>query len=268
MYYQSVNGKLEQHLSTADRGLAYGDGVFTTAKVLHGKIQLLSSHIERLIKSCQKLNIALPGMGHVVDELVAVAQRFELAVVKVMITAGEGGRGYSRLGCSTSTVIIAFHPFPEHYAQWQQRGIELGQSDFRLGLNPFFAGLKHLNRLEQVLIRQELDKKEEDDVLVTNIEGDIIETSCANLFWLESGQYYTPDLSESGVEGLFRNVILENIPGIHIIKAKLDALSNVEAMFICNSVMGIVPVRRYQNRDFDINKVLNFKKKLVGKIEC
>jgi len=91
MYYQSVNGKQEQNLSIANRGLAYGDGVFTTAKVLNGEVQSLSSHIDRLVISCQKLNIILPDMDKVIFELTTVAQRFALSVVKVIITAGEGG---------------------------------------------------------------------------------------------------------------------------------------------------------------------------------
>jgi len=122
--------------------------------------------------------------------------------------------------------------------------------------------------LEQVLVRQELDCKQEDDLLVTNINGDIVETSCANIFWVQAGKYYTPDLSQSGVEGLVRNFVLKNIPGIHIVKMKLAALNDAEAMFICNSVMGIVPVRRYQNRDLNLNAVLKFKNMLAGHIKC
>ncbi|NQZ79775.1 MAG: aminodeoxychorismate lyase [Colwellia sp.] len=268
MYYQSVNGKQEQYISITNRGLAYGDGVFTTAKVLNGKVQLLAAHLERLMDSCLKLHIALPDMDKVAIELIDVAQRFELAVLKVIITAGLGGRGYSRQGCSSSMVIITFHPFPEHYHIWQTKGVELGLSNFKLGLNPSLMGLKHLNRLEQVMIRRELDHQPEDDLLVTNISGHIVETSCANIFWLKAGQYYTPDLSESGVEGLIRNIILKNIPSTHIVKTQISNLDNIEAMFICNSVMGIIPVRRYLNSNLDINKVLAIKGSLMSTIEC
>lgn len=264
MYYQSINGKQKQHLSITDRGLAYGDGVFTTARVHHGNISLLSAHMERLVCSCQILKIILPNINEIVSELTHIAQRYEHSVVKIMITSGQGGRGYSREGCSASTVIISFHPFPEHYNVWQRAGIDLGVSHFQLGLNPSLAGLKHLNRLEQVLIRAELDQKETDDVLVTNINGHVIETSCANIFWLAGGKLYTPDLSESGVVGIIRNTILENLPNTNIINVGLDALNNAEAMFICNSVMGIVPVRRYHNRNLDINKIFNLKDKLAG----
>ena len=268
MYYQSVNGKQEQYISITNRGLAYGDGVFTTAKVFNGKVQLLTAHLERLTDSCQKLNIVLPDLDKVIVELIDVAQRFELAVLKVIITAGEGGRGYSRKGCSSSMVIISFHPFPEHYHLWQEQGVVLGLSNFKLGLNPSLGGLKHLNRLEQVMIRRELDQKPEDDLSVTDINGHIVETSCANIFWLKAEKYYTPDLSESGVIGLVRNTILENMPDTHIVKTKINNLENIEAMFICNSVMGIVPVRRFLNRNLDTNKILAFKGSFMSTIEC
>jgi len=250
MYYQSINGQQEQQISTNNRGLAYGDGVFTTAKVLNGKIQLLTAHIERLITSCKKLNIAQPDMNKIITELTETAQRFELSVVKVIITTGDGGRGYSRHGCSTSNVIISFHSFPEHYLAWQQQGIHLGVSSLKLGVSPLTAGIKHLNRLEQVLIRQELDCRSEDDLLVLNCFDNIIEASAANVFWLKNDIWYTPQLTDSGVEGLMRNHILQgcsNKRKIVVINAKLSALENIDAMFICNSVMGIMPIRQFQN---------------------
>jgi len=250
MYYQSINGQQGQHISTNNRGLAYGDGVFTTAKVVSGKIQLLAVHIERLIMSCEKLNIALPDMNKIITELTETAQRFELSVAKVIITSGDGGRGYSRQGCLTSNIIISFHPFPTHYDALQQQGIHLGVSSLKLGVSPLTAGIKHLNRLEQVLIRQELDNRSEDDLLVLNCFDNIIEASAANVFWLKNDIWYTPQLTESGVEGLMRNHILQcsnNKRKITVINAKLSALDNIDAMFICNSVMGIVPVRQFQN---------------------
>ncbi|MBA6262391.1 MAG: aminodeoxychorismate lyase [Colwellia sp.] len=251
MYYQSINGQAEQHLSINNRGLAYGDGVFTTAKVVNGHVALLSAHIERLTRSCETLNIPLPDMDDVTRELIAVAQRYALSVAKIIITMGDGGRGYSRQGCLTSNVIITFHDFPKHYADMQQQGIHLGVSSLKLGVNPLLSGIKHLNRLEQVLIRQEVDNREEDDLLVLNYFDDIIEASAANVFWLKDNCWYTPQLNESGVEGLMRNHILQccnNDRKIIVVKEKLLGLKDIDAMFICNSVMGIMPIRQFQNQ--------------------
>jgi 4-amino-4-deoxychorismate lyase len=257
MHYHSINGAQQDSLSIKDRGLAYGDGVFTTAKVVQGKIQFLSEHLERLTNNCGKLSIALPDIDKIKAELKLVAQRFELCVAKVIITAGEGGRGYSRQGCETSNVIISFHTFPEHYLTWQQQGINIGVAQFRLGLNPLLAGIKHLNRLEQVLIRQELDNRDEDDLLVLNCTGHIIEASAANVFWLKNKVWYTPQLTESGIAGLMRQHILETLnndkdKGVEVIAAKITMLDNIDAMFICNSVMNIVPVSQFQENKMSL----------------
>jgi len=265
MYYHTINGNQEQHLSLSNRGLAYGDGVFTTAKVIDGKVQLLSAHIERLTKSCQKLKITLPDMVNIREELIIIAKRFPLSVAKVIITTGEGGRGYSRQGCSTSQVIITFHPFPKNYNSMQQQGIHLGVSSLKIGVNPLTAGIKHLNRLEQVLIREELDNRNEDDLLVLNCFDNIIEASAANVFWLKNDIWFTPKLTESGVEGLMRNHILQSCSdkrSINVVNEKLSAIEGIEAMFICNSVMGIMPVRQFQEHQlaltpcFELNKYI------------
>jgi len=253
MYYHSINGVQHSSISLTDRGLAYGDGVFTTAKVVQGQIQFLSQHLKRLTSNCRKLSIPLPDFDNIKRELTAVAQRFDLCVAKVIITAGEGGRGYSRQGCEQSTVIISFHAFPEHYLSWQQQGINLGVADFKLGFNPLLSGIKHLNRLEQVLIRQELDGRNEDDLLVLNCAENIIEASAANVFWLKNKVWYTPQIIESGIAGLMRHHILETLNldrknTVEIIEAKMTMLDNIEAMFICNSVMNIVPVRKFQDK--------------------
>lgn len=265
MYYQSINGEQEQHLLINNRGLAYGDGVFTTAKVDNGKIQFLSAHIERLKNSCNKLNVALPDFNRIINELTEVAQRYKQSVAKIIITAGDGGRGYSRQGCSSSHVIITFHEFPGHYSSLQQTGIHLGVSSLKIGINPLTAGIKHLNRLEQVLIRQELDNRTEDDLLVLNYFDNVIEATAANIFWFKNNIWYTPTLDESGVEGLMRNHILQNFSNhcdIKLVNAKLSALDNIDAMFICNSVMGIMPVKYFESQIlslapcYDINERL------------
>jgi 4-amino-4-deoxychorismate lyase len=265
MYYQSINGQQDRHLSVNNRGLAYGDGVFTTAKIVDGKVQFLSAHVDRLINSCNKLNIAFPDMNKIIAELTKTAQRFELAVAKVIITAGDGGRGYSRQGCLVGNVIITFHDFPEHYASLEQKGIHLGVSASKIGVSPLIAGIKHLNRLEQVIIRQELDNRSEDDLLVLNCLDNVIEASAANVFWFKNNIWYTPKLNESGVEGLMRNHILHSCSNhceIKVVNAKLLALDSIDAMFICNSVMGVMPVRQFENQKLsltpchDVTKIL------------
>jgi 4-amino-4-deoxychorismate lyase len=257
--YSSINGQPIDLLSVRNRGFNYGDGLFTTAKIFNGEIEMLTEHLQRLDDGCVFLKIPMVSISELSQELKTVALSYSKAVIKIIITAGEGGRGYSRIGTSSPTVIISVSAFPEHYENWQKNGINLGISQLQLGINPMLGNIKHLNRLEQVLIRQELDHRDEDEILVTNINGLVIETSGANVFWLTNDKLYTPNISHSGVAGLMRAKILSNKPNTIIKDFTLEDLQQVQAMFICNSVMGIVPIKIFNGKLLSIDKANSYK---------
>ncbi|WDE07629.1 aminodeoxychorismate lyase [Thalassomonas viridans] len=259
MLYCQVNGQQTDVLSVNDRGFAYGDGIFTTGKISNGRLELCPRHIARLQLGCSKLQISPPDWLMLNDDIGRISARYPLAVLKIIITAGQGGRGYSRVGTGESCVIIQVHDYPEHYQAWSREGIMLGICGQKLGLNPMLSGIKHLNRLEQVFIRQELDRRSEDDLLVLNIRNEIVETSCSNVFWQADGAWFTPVLDDSGVEGLARASILASRKDVDCVRATLPDLENLDAMFICNAVMGAVPVRAFDGRDLDIAPVSDFK---------
>ena len=262
MIYCAINGQQINTLSVQDRGLAYGDGIFTTAKVNQGKIELLTEHIARLKIGCERLGLTSPDFVLLTEQVKNIAKTQVLAVLKIMITAGSGGRGYSRLNADHGNVIVYLFNYPKHYLNWQKNGIYIGVSQLKLGLNPMLAGLKHLNRLEQVLIRQELDQRKEDDLIVLDINEKIIESSCANLFWLLDGVWYSPKIQTAGIAGLMRNKILTTIPEVNLVSSTLDDLITIDAMFICNSVMGVVPIENYNGRHLSIMKVDQLSAKL------
>lgn len=266
MKYCSVNGQQKTDISVTERGLAYGDGLFTTAKIVNGQIILLDKHIERLTLGCQKLKLSLPLMVNLTEQLQSIAKAYPLAVLKVMITAGSGGRGYSRIGISdnASNVIIMVSDFPSHYPVLAQQGINLGDSQQHISISPMLAGLKHLNRLEQVLLKAELDDRCEDDLIVTNCQDEVIEVTSSNVFYWLDGQLCTPDLSTSGVDGIIRQAILAKNPQINVCHTKLAELKQAQAIFICNSLMGIIPVKTYNNRILAIDGVLRLQDKMKG----
>jgi len=253
--YSSVNHVQTDVVSVNDRALAYGDGVFTTAKIYNGKLIMLDQHINRLRASCEILSILCVDYVAIKKEIINVAAQFEEAVLKVIISSGQGGKGYSRKGCSKPTVFVKVSEFPTHYDDWRQSGINLGVSINKLGINPLLSAVKHLNRLEQVFIRAELDQSTFDDLLVLNINNEVIETSCANVFWFHNDQLYTPVIEDSGVAGLMRQEIINSMK-VTIVKAKLTEIAQCRAMFICNSVMGIVPVNTFGQRKLPIEPVL------------
>ncbi len=268
MKYCSVNGIQQISIDITDRGLAYGDGVFTTAKIIDGKVVLLAKHIQRLIHGCRQLKLASPCQQYLTNELQRVAKSYSQAVLKVIITAGSGGRGYSRLGLSddASNIIIIVSDYPKHYKEFTLQGINLGVSKQLIGISSMLSGLKHLNRLEQVLLRNELDERCEDDLVVSNCQGNVIEATCANLFYWQGGLLCTPDLSLSGVNGIIRQLILRKYPKTKICQTRLVDLSNANSMFICNSLMGIVPVKTYNNRILDIENVKHLQTQLQDSI--
>ena len=265
MLYCAVNDQPIDVLSVKNRGFAYGDGLFTTATIVEGKVAMLSLHLERLINGCQQLSLEQPDVSKLKDSIEKIAINYNKAVLKVVITAGDGGRGYSRLGSDKPTVVISVSAFPQHYPLWQETGINLGISKLQLGINPMLSGLKHLNRLEQVLIRQELDRRVEDDLLVTDINGHIIESSCANVFWLKEGRWHTPKISNAGVAGLMRRSILKSLEMVDIDDYMLSELDGLEAMFICNCVMGVVPIKTFNGKLLSLSKV-DAINKLIGEI--
>lgn len=253
MLYYSVNGQHEQNISIANRAFNYGDGVFTTAKITAGSVEFLTEHMQRLTGSCQLLSIDFEQASEVTQQVIEVAKSYQEAVLKIVVCAGQGGRGYVR--AQGTDVIISIYDPPRHYDLWQRHGISLGKSSIQLGLNPLLKGLKHLNRLEQVLVKAELAQGTEDDVVVTNIKDQVIEASAANLFWQLDDKLFTADLTQSGILGIARQQVLTLRPDIKVVSADIAILEQATAMFICNAIMGIVPVKRYLGRELDISAV-------------
>ena len=233
--------------------------------IADGNSQQLNSHIVRLMHSCRCLCIGNVSFTSLKKELITIASKHKLAVLKVIITAGSGGRGYSRKGASSPTIVISIHEFPTHYDKWHSEGITLGDSSLKIGLNPLLAGLKHLNRLEQVLIRKELDEKPEDDIVVYNVNSHIVEVSAGNIFWLIAGKLYTPELSNAGVDGLMRQFIIEkasripSIEPVNVVSNKQESLAKADSIFVCNSVMGIVPIKSYNGNSKSIAPIIELQ---------
>lgn len=253
-----INGTWQQTLAANDRAIQFGDGCFTTARVVDGQIQLFDAHLQRLAQACERLGIAFPDATVLGEEMRTVAQPHLHAVLKAIITRGAGGRGYSAAGCGAPTRLLSVAPYPAFYAQWREQGITLTQSPVQLGRNPYLAGIKHLNRLEQVLIRRHLEQTEAQEALVLDSEGWLTECCAANLFWRKGQRVYTPKLDQAGVNGLMRQHILRQLNDspwhVEEERALLSDLETADEVFICNALMPLVPVKqairtRFASRD-------------------
>ncbi|MDE9620259.1 aminodeoxychorismate lyase [Citrobacter portucalensis] len=242
-----INGKTSDLLPADDRGLQFGDGCFTTARFVDGRVLLLASHIARLQQACTRLAIPYQQWQMLIEEMCHLAQLHTHGVLKVIITRGSGGRGYSGANCRNATRILSVSAWPEHYDRWRQEGITLALSPVRLGRNPLLAGLKHLNRLEQVLIRSHLEQTDADEALVLDSEGWVTECCAANLFWRKGDVVYTPRLDQAGVNGIMRQFCIRMLAqspfSIVEVYAGLEEVMQADEIVVCNALMPVIPVR-------------------------
>jgi len=236
----------------SDRGLAYGHGLFESIRYFGGDFPLKDRHLSRIQNDASRLGIKinLSRLSSAVSAFKQILHKHSIAdgVVKIIVTAGSGGRGYESSGACTPRIIFRHSVSPTNFQHYRNAGISLWRCGQRMSTNTQLAGIKHLNRLEQVLAASERHSSDCDDGLMMNDDGLVIETTRANIFLRgASGRWITPDLDACGVSGVMRSLLIEEIfpligvcPKIGFIK-----ISDIEAydeLFICNSVRGIVPV--------------------------
>lgn len=249
-----INGTEQSLLPASDRATQFGDGCFTTAAVHNGDIQLLEAHLQRLRQGCERLMMPDVDWARLESEMRTAAQPQTQAVLKVIISAGSGGRGYSRKGISSATRMVSVSPWPHHYRTLQQQGAKLQTSPVRLAQNSLLAGIKHLNRLEQVLIRAHLDQSDADEALVLDTAGYVVECCAANLFWRQGERVFTPDLALAGVDGIMRRYLMAQMAAAgqicHVVRCELAQLLAADEVVICNALMPVLPVRQLDSRAF------------------
>ncbi len=249
-----INGQAQEHIAASDRAVQFGDGCFTTGRIWQGKIVDLAAHMLRLHQACDRLLIHHVEWETLRQEMETAAATRSEGVIKVILSRGSGGRGYSASGCVQPTRIISISVYPAHYHQLRQKGAKLALSTVRLGRNPLLAGIKHLNRLEQVLIRTELEQSGADEALVLDTEGQLVECCAANLFWRKGKRILTPVLSDSGVNGIQRQWVISRLGqlGIAVDEVRMppDVLEDADEVFITNALMPILPVSQIENRSY------------------
>ncbi len=241
-----VNGQLQSWIPVDDRGLTLGDGFFTTIQIWKGKPLLWELHQARLSASAERLQLSLTEPEQLYDRLLSCVADVYHGSAKIIITRGSGPRGYGIRACQAPREIISVHDYPTIYQQWQQSGIPLAVCQGRLGASPLVAGLKCLGRLEQVLLKAELETRGAVEGVVLDIDDNIVETVTANVFWRRDSVVYTPALQASGVSGVMRAWIMQQLAQSGLVcrqlRAGLAALQSADEVFISNALMEVVPV--------------------------
>ncbi|MCB5160371.1 aminodeoxychorismate lyase [Marinomonas algarum] len=251
-----VNYQQNITVSPADRGLAYGDGVFETIRTFPLSFSELKFHLSRLYRGLNKLGMPFSAEQKqtLCDFLYqTVLPKIEHeSVIKIIVTRGEGGRGYlPPINCE-HMISVGILPAPDYNSQ-RQNGVALSLSPIPVSNNRFLAGMKHLNRLENVLAKQRLTVPYFESIMFDSHQH-IVECIQSNIFWFKDGLLFTPSLISSGVQGTYRSAIISGQSQycVQTGRFKLSALESADEVFITNSLMGIVPVTRIVDRSLPI----------------
>lgn len=249
-----VNGAAGGAVDAADRGLAYGDGLFETMAARDGRVPLLAFHLERLAEGCGRLRIPPPDSDVVTAEIAQYAAGRERAVVKLVVTRGSGGRGYGPPARPEPARILGIFPWPERDPAHYTGGIVLRTSTMTIGESDRLAGLKHLGRLEQVAASLELDPAA-DEGLQRRAGGYVVGGIGSNVFIVRGGSVSTPAIVTCGVRGVMRRVVIEACEreGLTIAETDMRAadLHAADEIFVTNAVAGVLPVRDFDGRAFE-----------------
>lgn len=262
-----VNGLPATQIDLSDRGFSYGDGVFETMLVADDKPLLLERHMKRLKSGLDRLFIDynqsfIETILSEIELLIEQGKRHfsasERLFLKLVVSRGSGGRGYRAEADLQPTRALMLSTAAAPDATMYQQGCELFACQTRLGHNPQLAGIKHLNRLEQVLARNEWQDQYHEG-LVCDLDGRLIEGTMSNLFLVKDQQLLTPRLDRCGVNGIVRSVVIDSAEqqGVTVIEQSLhpEDLLRADGAFITNTGFGVLPVKAYAGQAIPLSPV-------------
>lgn len=230
-----INGTPEASLSATDRGLAFGDGVFRTLRMEAGRPIWWADHLAKLGQDCRSLGLSAPTRSAWEQDLAWLGVRMPDAVVKLTVTRGAGPRGYRLPDYPIQTRIAMATSLPDFPDPVAEAGALVRVCELRLSHQPRLAGIKHLNRLENVMARMEWDDPDIDEGLMLDAEGFVISGVMSNLFVRHVGRWRTPMLDRCGVAGVTRGRLLERLDAQEARLILADILA-AESVLLCNSL--------------------------------
>ena len=234
--------------ATLDRGLEFGDGLFETMAVRGGRVRLLERHLARLYAGVARLGIAAPDADVLREELSRAAAEPGCVVLKLIVTRGAGGHGYRADPGLAPRRWLAALPARTRPASWAEAGVAVRLCATRLAEQPLLAGLKHLNRLEQVLARREWSDPEVSEGLMCDVHGRLVCGTMSNVFLVTNGTVVTPQLQRCGVAGVMRAAVLAALRSAGSAAEERDVevaeITATSEVFVTNALIGAWPVRR------------------------
>lgn len=234
-------------LNVMDRGLHYGDGVFETMRLENDRLRNWPAHFRRLQAGCERLQVTAPSQALVENEIAKLTQGVKSGVVKLIVTRGEGGRGYRPPTEARPTRVISLHTLP-----LSNNGIVVRWCDTRWSRNARLAGIKHLNRLEQVLAQNEWHDDAIDEGIMLDTEGEVISATASNIFIVKGESLVTPDLRFSGIRGVLRERVLHAASALQLAIDERAVwphdIQTADEVFVTNAVRGIRSVLQLESK--------------------
>ncbi|MGA2655632.1 MAG: aminodeoxychorismate lyase [Gammaproteobacteria bacterium] len=259
-----INGQMINSLAITDRAIHYGDGLFETIALKHGVMPFWSDHYQRLILACERLKFPIPNEALLLQEIDTVKHNQDKAIIKIILTRGQGERGYRIPKEQHIKRIVQAYAFPDYPKHYYEQGVQVIFCKTPVSENKTLAGIKHLNRLDNVLASSEWTDPNIAEGLMCNAKDDIIQGTKSNLFYAQGGELFTPDLSHCGILGIMRAQILTwaelHDIRVNIIPIAREKLLQADEVFLCNSIFGIWPVTNIEGR---LLKVGHYTQKLI-----
>jgi len=241
-----INGVVDSCIDVCDRGFQYGDGLFETIAYKNSQLQLWDAHMQRLRHGCDRLSLGVVDEALWLDDIKQL-QLKEDAVIKLIISRGVSGRGYTYNTSNNVTRVTAVSLWP-NYTRDNFQGIATTFCKTPISINPVLAGIKHLNRLDNVLARNEWHSADIAEGFMLDHNQHVIEGTMSNVFCVLGEELYTPSLQQCGVAGVMRQRVLEyaKVQGVSVNIIEISKLNflQMDSIFITNSLIGIWPVKK------------------------
>lgn len=251
-----VNGQIQEHVHVSERALNYGDGLFETITVIKGQPLWWQDHIDRLSAGCERLGLHMPPQSLLLREVQTVSAGQHRCVAKIVLSRGPGGRGYMPQVGIEQTRMVSAHTWPPGIEQAAGRGVDARICSLKLGIQPALGGMKHLNRLEQVLASREMADYPATEGILLDIDNHVISAISANLFMVFKDQLMTPRLDRCGVRGVMRARIMRTVKKrCELRRIADDMLAEASEIFLCSSLRGIIPVKSIDEFQYETGPV-------------
>lgn len=234
--------------------MQYGDGLFETLAVFKGQPQFIDDHLQRLQRSAARLKFPVINLAGLEAEIRQAAAGLETGVLKLILTRGESLRGYRPPENPAPTRIIMTSPWPAWPVEYYRDGVRARVCSQRLAIQPSLAGMKHLNRLEQVLARAEWTDPAVAEGVMLDTDGRLVCGSMSNLYLLRGSSLLTPALKRCGVQGVMRKHVEIAAREIGFewqeTDLGLDDAFGADEMMFSNALIGLWPVRVLDAHDY------------------